>query len=164
MKKELKIILVIGLVVVMFGVAQPTLLYAGGGTTGGNLWDPFVNTNPLRKPFTEIKGTLNIIFNPGYLADASGACNNFLGSATMFYSVRLIYGGNLYANEGSTGVCYGNIGVPGSGGWGDVISTFLVSSIQSIIPFTKWNIKTMSNPVISGDGFSFITDLTIQVK
>ena len=153
MKKKLEGFFILLLTLLILGAAQPALLYAGGQTGGGNLWDPFVNTNPFNyKDAIKLPGTLTIIYNPSFLINF-GQLTNFFPlncagqyQATMFYSVRFNYLKNLKTFQGATGVCLGDIGTPGSGGQGDVIMAFLGYVIPDVIdytPFTKWNLKTV---------------------
>jgi hypothetical protein len=165
MKTKLGIIIIILLTGLIIISMQPVLVYAGPETPHGNLWDPFVNTNPFFGG-TKLPGTLTIIYNPGYLLNYyPTACSNGMPQANMFYSVRFIHNRVIYTYEGSTGVCFGDIGTPGTGGQGDVIMSFLDYVVRQTIPTaTKWNIKSITNPGISSDSLSFVTDIVVMVK
>ena len=132
MKKKWRGFFIVLLAGIILGTANPARLYAGGQTGEGNLWDPFVNTNPFIGG-TRLPGTLTIIYNPSWLYNFSTtACNNGMPQAPMFICVRFIYSNLIYTYEGSTSVCLGDIGTLGSGGQGDVIMAFLDYVIKDI--------------------------------
>jgi hypothetical protein len=165
MKTKLGVLFVVLLTGIIFGAAQPAWLYAGE-TPSGNLWDPFVNTNPFRGG-TSIPGTLTIIYNPLSLINFfPSACSN--GQATMFYSVRLIHGKTPHTYEGATQVCLGDIGTPGTGGQGDVITSFLNYVMLGFFPsdagliVNQWNLKSVKN--VGMGSSSFVADLVVAVK
>jgi hypothetical protein len=161
------IILILGFII---GVAQPALLYAGAETPEGNVWDPFVNTNPF-KGGTTVPGTITIIYNPLSLLNFFPlSCSGNMPQATMFYSLRLVYNKKPYTYQGATQVCMGNFGTPGSGGQGDVVTSFLNYIMLAYFPgdtnlnITQWNLKSLQAPGISQNGLSFIADIQIAFK
>lgn len=154
----------------IIGTAQPALLFAGGEGSQGNIWDPFVNTNPF-KGGTIVPGTITIIYNPLSLLNFfPPSCKGNMPQATMFYSLRLVYNKTPYTYQGVTQVCMGDIGNPGSGGQGDVITSFLnyvmlvYFPVDANLTIGKWNLKSVQMPGISQDGFSFIADIQIAFK
>jgi len=169
MKTKSGVIIIMLLTGLIIGAAQPAMLYAGGETGDPtSLWAPFVNTNPLgSKGATQLPGTLTMIYNTSFLYNyLTSLCSTF--QTSMLYSVRFTYNNTFYTYTGSTGVCYGDIGTPGSGGQGDVIMAFLkwalIDIFQSQNPNFKWNLIKVNNPGIAFDGNSFVTDIIVKVK
>ncbi len=173
MKKKLRGFFILLTVVLILGATPPAWLYAGGQTGEGNLWDPFVNTNPFNYTgAVKLTGTLTMIYNPSWLLNYGQLTNFFplscngLGQAIMFYSARFNYLETIKTYPGATGVCLGDIGNPGSGGQGDVIMAFLGYVIPDVIGYTplKWNLRSIKNAGISGDSMSFVADFVIMAK
>jgi hypothetical protein len=164
MKMRSGVIVIMLLAGLIIGFVQPAVLSAGETPSGGNLWDPFINPDHL-KGGTQLPGTLSIIYSPIIFPNNYVDICNGNYQATMFYSVRFKYSNQISTYEGSTGVCLGNIGTPGTGGQGDVIMSFLDQVIRQIIPTTnKWYIKSISNPGMSGDSLGFVSDILVMVK
>jgi hypothetical protein len=167
MKTKSGIIIIILLTGLIIGAAQPAMLYASAeGGDPSNLWDPFVNKTPFSGG-TKLQGTLTMIYNTSFLYNyLSSLCSTF--QTSMLYSVRFTYSNTFYTYTGSTGVCYGIIGTPGSGGQGDVIMAFLKWALADIFQMSaqdiKWNLIKVNNPGIAFDGNSFVTDIVVKVK
>ncbi len=162
MKKRTGVISIMLLSGLILWAAQPAMLCAGGGTSEGTLWDPFINLTPLNGIVFMLNGTLSISYEPGQTSPSCGG--QYV--ANMFYTVRLNKDSKTYTFNGSTdGVCTGDIGVPGSGGQGDVIMGFLGSAVRSIFPNAKnpkWNLISVSTPWISPLSDAFVADIFIE--
>jgi hypothetical protein len=172
MKTKLGALMILLLAGIILGVTQPALLYAGE-TGGGNLWDAFLTPDFAGTP---VNGTLSIYYTvtcipqprphpKKYSAPCYPCCPCDLGTVTMSYIVRFAYN-TLYTYEGSTnGKCIGDIGIPGSGGQGDVIMNFLDSAVTNMFGGTHaWALTAVNNPGISQDSLAFMADITIAVQ
>jgi hypothetical protein len=158
MKMKLGVLIFVFLTGLVLVATQPALLYAGTETPSGNAWDPFVDTSPFKG--TKLSGPLSIYLEP---ASYSEECGNYKG--TMFYTVRLSKGSDIYTFHGKvTDICFGNIGDPGSGGQGDVIMNFLGYVVGQIFgPGKLWKLKSVDNPGTAPDSQSFVADIVIAV-
>jgi len=166
MRKKMGFLFAVILMLLLLGMASPGGLQAGGQTTGGNLWDPFIDTSNFTG--TKITGTLSIIYSPGYLINyyPSICADSAQQQATMFYSARMFYNKRTYTFQGATNVCTGDIGIPGTGGQGDVIMAFLGYNVKNyVLPgATDCRLKSVTNPGISPDNLSFTADILIMAK
>jgi hypothetical protein len=173
MKTKVGMLFFMFLTGIILAATQPTLLYAGAETGGGtSLWDPFVHVSLFTlTPTTFHKGTnlagpLSILYD----ADVPQIPECTSGTATMFYTVRLIGGKGshrqIYWFDGATkGVCLGDIGSPGLGGQGDAILQFLKNAVLAIFPNAKdAQITSVDNAGIAPDSLAFVGDITILVK
>jgi hypothetical protein len=170
MKTRLGVLIFVFLTGMILGVGQPAFLY-GCETPTGNAWDPFVGVSVFTlKPIsfsggTKLAGPLSIYLAPD---ESAPLCTNGNYEGTMFYTVRLSKGSNIYWDEGETGVneiCFGNIGTPGSGGQGDVIMNFLKTVVLTIFPNAKnAQLKSVDNAGASRDSLSFVADIVISVQ
>jgi hypothetical protein len=162
MKTKSGVIIIMLLIGLIIGASLPDRLYAGGGTSEGFLWDPFINQTPLSGIVYMMNGTLSISYDVG---QASASCGGQY-VANMFYTVRLSKDSKTYTFNGSTdGVCTGDIGVPGSGGQGDAIMNFLGTAVRAIFPNAKnpkWNLVSVSTPWISPVSDAFVADIFIE--
>ena len=173
MKTKLGVLIFVFLTAMILGTAQPALLYAGPETPGGNLWDPFVDTSEPSPTDIKLDGALSIYYEVTCKPQITKnkpvcypCCPCDLGTATMFYTVRLSKEFIVYTYEGSTpGVCLGNIGGPGEGGQGDVIMSFLGTVVTNIFGSGHtWKLKSVNNPGIAPDSLAFGADITIAVQ
>jgi hypothetical protein len=158
-----KTILILITLSILIGAWQTGKLMAAS-TAGGNIWDSFIDTSSFSG--TKITGTLSI----GYLTYPQnnpypGVCGS-LPQATMFYTARLNYNKKLYTYTGATNVCKGDVGMPGSGGQGDVIMAFLESCVLQMIPtgVTEMRLKSVTNAGYDADNLSFVSDIMVMVR
>ena len=162
MKIKLGVISFVFLTGIILGVAQPPMLYAGGETGGGTIWDPFVNQNPLKGKVAKLTGPLSIYYIP---TETTPTCWNTNFHANMYYTVRLSAGFNLYTFDGTTSnICLGDFsGNPTS--QGPAIMAFLETVINGIFQnAVGWNLTSVGSPGISPESLAFVADLSIEVK
>jgi hypothetical protein len=161
MKTKLGVIIVVFLASLIIGAAQPAMLYAGIEGEG-TLWDPFIDTSSFKG--IHLTGPISIVYNPNLLAIP---CETGMPRATMFYTVRLksSIDSQIYSFVGATeGVCLGDVGIPGSGGQGDVIMNFLGTVVNNNFPGAVWRLKAINNPIVTPEGLAFVADIKIAVK
>ena len=180
MKTRLGMLIFVFLTGLVLGGLQPDLLYAGAETTGTTLWDPFVNVSlftgkSIPHPFhakTNLPGRLSIVYSPSPGGVPCSDDTNPL--ATMFYTLRLSDGwrsenASFYTSF-TPGICLSvdAIGIPGSGGQGDLILEFLKTVVLQIFPYARdayvTYVKSDNNPWMAPDGLAFVIDITIVVK
>ena len=161
MKAKTTLILVF--LIGMVGTAQPALLY-GGETGGGNIWDIFVDKSPFTG--TKFSGTLSIYYDPIGVTCGTNS-EGFL--ATMYYTVRLNKGFQLYTFQGSTPeIC--SVDIAGQGYV--IFDVFLDNAIHDprLYPnVIDWKLKSIDNaqyhftesPPLS---LAFVADIVIAVK
>jgi hypothetical protein len=166
MKRRLTVLIFSVFVGMILAATQPASLYAGSETGGGAPWEDLITSPP--KKYVSVSGPLSIYLdvtclpNPKRNKDLACypccPCEN--GTATMFYTVRLSDGTNLYTYEGSAdGACLGDFVSQG-----DVIMNFLGTVIPNIFgPVQAWGVKSVENVGIPGDSLAFVADITIWV-
>jgi hypothetical protein len=170
MKTRLGVLIFVFLMGVILGATQPGFLYAGAETTGGTLWDPFLNVSFFTlRPVSYAKvntqaAHLKLNFtSTGY--ETCSLTNLYWG--TLYYTVSGAYPLNIpwQFTSFTSNICAGNIGTPGSGGEGDVIMGFLKTVVLQIFPFAKdAYLESVNNAMVYDDGFAFEADIIIAVK
>ena len=168
MKTRLGVLICVFFVGMILGASQPTLLYAGAETGGGNVWDQFIDPGPY--PLVRLEGPLSIYYE--YLSDEFGNplyCDTGDAVAAMYYTVRLNRefdirpNPDLYTFQGTTGTCLNDYVFQGS-----VIKDFLGTVVvPGIFPnFKSWKLKSIKKAQFHDDDFSraFVVDIVIAVK
>jgi hypothetical protein len=169
MKRRLAVLIFVFFAGMILVATEPALLYAGFETGEANVWDPFVNVSFFTlTPTSFSKGpTLAARLSITYTTSYYSYCDNGQYMGTLFYTVSSADQRKIPWNYTSftPGICFGDIGTPGSGGQGDVIMKFLKTVVLQNFPFAKdAYLKSVSNPWFEDDGFAFAADITIAVK
>jgi hypothetical protein len=149
-------IIFVFLVGMVFGMAQPTFLYAGAEAE--DLWEQFVDPKPY--PGKSLTGPLSIYYD----IDTGSMCMDGSSyTATMYYTVRLSMKKELYTFQGSKEeICLADIAAQGN-----EIKSFLGNVVvQGIFPsYKSWKLKSINNGTYHYDDVSmaFVADIEIVV-
>jgi hypothetical protein len=169
MKTRLGVLILVFFAGMVLVATQPALLYAGGETGGGNLWDPFVNVSFFTLTPTSysrgilLAARLSIAYDTSYFS----YCDNGQYRGTLFYTVSSADHSKSpwFYTSFTPGICFGDIGTPGSGGQGDVIMAFLKTVVLQIFPYARdAYLKSVSNVWIEDDSFAVAADIIIAVR
>lgn len=157
MKKRMRVLILVFLAGMILGAVQPAMLFAGE-TQHGFPWDVFVYPQPFAG--TKLSGPLSIYYLP-----CGDSC------FTMYYTVRLSKGFDLYLFQGSTTVSpVNNL----NDQTGAIIIAFLGNVVVPGI-FTNgnngWALKSIENGIVHDETIgqvtisrAFAADISIAVK
>ena len=161
MKTRMGMIIFVFLVGMVFGMAQPTFLYAGAEAE--DLWEQFVDPKPY--PGKSLTGPLSIYYDiTGFEENCGGISGNADYLVTMYYTVRLSMKKELYTFQGSKErICLANIAAQGDEIKNNFLGTVVV---PGIFPgYKSWKLKSINNGTYHYDDVSmaFVADIEIVV-
>jgi hypothetical protein len=163
----------------ILGTIQPAVVFAGS-TSGGNIWDQFVYTQPFTG--TKLQGTLSIYYEYNFVAGDFVYCADESSiMVTMYYTARLkkqkdptlwVFNGSSQRSRSSCGICLTDVI-----GQGEEINNFLNGIVTGTLPATpalfptgvkEWHLTSITNGQFYDGGLlpsrGFVADIVITVK